>query len=340
VKKSAIFIAVIAVILCTIAAVSIGVIRVPMEAVFFIIKAKICGTHIPAEWATYEIAVWNLRLPRILLCLITGSILAICGAAFQSVFRNPICDPYILGISSGASLGAAAAIILGLDIFLFGISAFALMAALTTLLLVLGIAYAGNRKKTETILLAGIAINFLTSALITILMVLHQESLQEIVFWTMGSFASATWTEVACMFPIFLVGAFFLFFLAKNLNIMQLGNDTAQTAGVNTKRTTLTVLIIASVLISTAVAFCGVIGFVGLIVPHIARLLFGNNNRTVFAFSIFFGALFCLIADTLARTVASPAELPVGSVTAFAGAPYFIFLLLTNPKKSQHTLST
>ncbi len=333
-KKTAIFIIVIAILLCTIAAVSIGVIRIPMEAVFYIIKAKICGEPIPATWATYEIAVWNLRLPRILLSLITGSILAICGASFQSIFRNPICDPYILGISSGASLGAAFAIIVGLDVYLFGISACALIAALSTLFLVVGIAHFGKRKKTETILLAGIAINFLTSSLITILMVLHQESLQEIIFWTMGSFAAASWSELAFLFPVFILGSGILFFFSKDLNIMQLGNETAQTMGVNARRTTLCVLISSSFLIASAVACCGVIGFVGLIVPHIVRLLFGNNNKVVFCYSLLFGAFFCLIADTLARTLAIPSELPVGSITAIAGAPYFIYLLLTNNQKS------
>lgn len=333
-KKSAIFIAVIAVILCTIAAVSIGVIRVPMEAVFSIIKSKICGSDVPAAWSAYEIAIWNLRLPRILISLIGGAVLAICGAAFQAIFRNPICDPYILGISSGASLGAAIAIVTGIDVFLFGISSATLVTALATLFVVLGIAYAGKRKNTETILLAGIAINFLISSMITILMVLHQESLEEIIFWTMGSFASASWTEVVILFFVALMGITCLFFFAKNLNIMQLGNETAQTMGVNTRLTTLTILIVSSVLIATAVAFCGVIGFVGLIIPHIARLLFGNNNKVVFAYSIVFGAFFCLAADTVARTIAAPAELPVGSITAFAGAPYFIFLLLTNNKKS------
>lgn len=307
----------------------VGAVDVPSEALWPIIKAKMCGTAVPEQWQMYEITLWNLRLPRIFLSILAGGALALCGAAFQSIFRNPVCDPYILGISSGASLGAAFAIITGLDALMFGIPAAALVTALLTLLLIFGISLVGNRKSVETILLAGIALNFLISAVVTLLMVLHQESLEQIIFWTMGSFSSSSWLAVGGLAAMLLLCGFFLFFYAKNLNIMQLGSDTAQTSGVNVKHTSYAVLIFASLLIATTVATCGVIGFVGLIIPHIVRLIFGNNNRTVFTFSIFFGAFFCLLADTLARTVAAPAELPVGSITAIVGAPYFIFLLLT-----------
>lgn len=333
-KKVAFIISCIVIILSAMAAACIGVINVPWEAVWTIIGAKISGQPVPTEFATFEIAIWNLRIPRILLSLLAGASLAICGASFQAIFRNPICDPYILGISSGASLGAAIAIILGLNIFAFGITGMALLTATLTLLLILGIAYTGKRKTVETILLAGITLNFLISALITMLMVLNQESLEEIIFWTMGSFASATWIEVISLTLVFLIGGFILFLNAKNLNIMQLGTETAQTSGVNTQLTTWVILISSSIMIASTVACCGVIGFIGLIIPHITRLMFGNNNRVVFAFSIVFGAFFCLAADTIARTIAAPSELPVGSITAIAGAPYFIFLLLTNRSKS------
>lgn len=311
----------------------VGAVHIPAEALWTILKAKVCGHSVPEQWQMYEITVWNLRFPRILLSMLAGGALAVCGAAFQSIFRNPVCDPYILGISSGASLGAAFAIIVGLDAFMFGIPAAALVTALLTLLLIFGISLAGNRKSVETILLVGIALNFLISAVVTLLMVLHQESLEQIIFWTMGSFASCSWLEVGGLAVMLLFCGFFLFFYSKNLNIMQLGDETAQTSGVNVKKTSYAVLIFASLLIAGTVATCGVIGFVGLIIPHIVRLIFGNNNRTVFTFSLFFGAFFCLLADTLARTMAVPAELPVGSITAIVGAPYFISLLLSQKSR-------
>jgi len=312
----------------------VGAVSIPSEAVLEVLKAKIFGTELPSEWEPYALTIWNLRFPRIALSLISGAALALCGAAFQCIFRNPICDPYILGISSGASLGAAFAIIVGLDSFLFGISGMALLSALLTLLLILAISSMGKRKSVETILLAGVAVNFLVSACITLLMVLHQESLDEIIFWTMGSFASATWGEISILFIVLVLVGIILFFNYKELNIIQLGTTTAKSTGVDTKRTTLTILLSSSLLVGSVVACSGVVGFVGLIIPHIVRLLFGNNARAVFTFSILLGAVFCLVADTLARTVAMPAELPVGSITALIGAPYFIFLLITKHRYS------
>jgi iron complex transport system permease protein len=311
---------------------TIGVFQIPHEAILAILKAKITGAVVPEEWQFYELPFWNLRLPRILMSIFAGSALAICGASFQSIFRNPICDPYILGISSGASLGAAIAIITGLSAFTFGLPAAAMVSALATLFLIIGISFAGRQKSVKTLLLAGIAINFLISAIITLLMVVHQESFEQIIYWTMGSFTSSSWTSTIILFFILVACSIFLFFNTKNLNILQLGHDTAQSSGVNVQRTTLSVLIVSSVLIAATVACCGVIGFVGLIIPHIVRLIFGNNNRTVFFFSLCFGALFCLLADTLARSIVARSELPVGSITALIGAPYFIFLLLSKKR--------
>ena len=260
--------------------------------------------------------------------LLAGASLGICGCVFQSIFRNPICDPYILGISSGASLGAAIAIIIGWDAFVFGITLPALATAILTLLLIMGIARLRGRHNTQTLLLTGIALNFFISAVITMLMVLNQKEMHQIFFWTMGSVATVSWREIACLLPVMAVVILLLYWHAKDLNILQLGTETAQSLGVDARRVTYVTLIASSVLIAMVVSFCGVIGFIGLIVPHIARLIFGSDNRHLFTYSLFFGAFFLLIADTLARTLAAPSELPVGSITALAGAPYFIYLLL------------
>ena len=251
---------------------------------------------------------------------------------FQSIFRNPICDPYVLGISSGSSLGGAISFILGWDVFYFGVTIPALITGLLTLFVILGISKMSRRRSIETLLLVGIAINFLISAVITLLVVMHQREMHKIYFWTMGSLASISWSEVLMMTVMTIICVIPFYFYSKDLNIMQMGEDVAKNLGVNTKRVAYITLIFSSLLIATAVSCCGVIGFIGLIIPHVSRMLFGNNMRSMFTYSLILGAFFLLIADTLARTLAIPAELPVGSITALAGAPYFLFLLLRQKK--------
>ncbi len=309
-------------------AAGIGVIRIPMEVVVQSVGQKL-GLFRDVEIAEYyQVTLWQLRIPRIVMSVLAGAALAICGGVFQSIFRNPVCDPYILGISSGASIGAAAAFILGWDAVVFGVTMPALVTALLTLLLILGIARFRGKHDTNTLLLIGIALNFLISALITLLVVMNQKEMHKIYFWTMGSLTHVSWIEIAWLVPVMVICIIILFYHSKAMNIMQVGVETAQTLGVNTERTTHVVLVTSSVLISVVVSFCGSIGFIGLIMPHVARLLVGSNNRRLFTYSLFFGAFFLLIADTLARTIAAPAELPVGSITALAGAPYFIYLVM------------
>ncbi|MDR3046626.1 MAG: iron ABC transporter permease [Bacteroidales bacterium] len=306
---------------------AIGVVYVPIADVVKIILFKI-GDLSTIDIPQYLIlTVWKLRLPRIIMSLLVGMSLAISGAVFQSVFRNPICDPYILGISSGASLGAVIAFVLGWDVFLFGITIPALITALLSLFFIIGIAQFNKNRGNNTLLLAGIALNFLMSAVVTILIVLNQQEMSKIIFWTMGSFTSSSWLEILFLLSIMFISIFSLFYYEKDLNIMQLGNDAAKSLGVNTKKVTLMTLLFSSLLIATVVSMCGVIGFIGLIIPHIVRLLFGNQNRKIFFYSIIFGAFFLLIADTVARTIALPSELPVGSITAIAGAPFFVYLI-------------
>ncbi len=313
---------------CSISAIFIGVIHIPANMVWGNLLQHLHLSGVTEVPTYYDMVIWQLRLPRIVMSLLAGASLAACGCVFQSLFRNPICDPYILGISSGASLGAAIAIILGWDAFMFGITLPALVCALLTLLFIMGIARLRNRKETQTLLLTGIALNFFISAIITLLMVINQQEMQKIIFWTMGSVATASWQEIAILLPFMLLVLAVLYYYAKDLNILQMGVESAISLGVHTTRTTYITLIASSLLIGMVVSFCGVIGFIGLIVPHICRIIFGSDNRRLLTYSLFFGALFLLIADTLARTIAAPSELPVGSITALAGAPYFIYLLL------------
>ena len=275
-----------------------------------------------------EFVIVHLRIPRILMSVFAGAVLALCGAIFQSIFRNPICDPYILGISSGASIGAALAFIVGLDFYLFGVTGFALITALLTLLIILSIAKISKVKSPHILLLAGISLNFLMASALTLLMVLNHQELQKIFFWTMGSFATVSYYDLYFYLPILILSVFLTFLFSKDLNIMQLGETQARSLGVNTQRITYMMLLISSVLVAATVSICGVIGFIGLIIPHLVRIIWGNNTKYLFLFSILLGAIFMLGADTLARTLGGNAELPVGSITALLGAPYFIYLLL------------
>ena len=276
---------------------------------------------------------WNLRAPRIVLSVLVGAALSVCGAAYQSVFRNPLTDPYVLGISSGASVGAAVAILLGLEAYMLGVGTCALVTGLLTIVVIYRIASIGNRMHTTTLLLTGVCITFLMSAIISFIMVLRQDKMDSIIFWTMGSFASASWTEVAIVAPVVAVGIGIVLYYARDLNLLLAGSETARSLGVEVERVKRVLLLSTTLMVAFCVATCGVIGFVGLVVPHCLRLVLGPDNRRIVPCAIFAGGLFMLLCDTLARTLLMPAELPVGSLTALAGAPLFIYLLYKNKKR-------
>ena len=274
----------------------------------------------------------QLRLPRILLSVLAGAALSLCGAAYQSVFRNPLTDPYVLGISSGASLGATIAILCGLQAYLWGIGLCALATALVTVWAIYRIASIGNRMHTTTLLLTGVCLTFLITAVISFLMVLHQDQMDTIIFWTMGSFASASWLDVAIVAPVTLAGIAVVLWHAKDLNLLLAGSETAQSLGVEVERVKRRLLLVTTLMVAFVVSSCGVIGFVGLVVPHCVRLVVGYDNRKVVPYAIFCGAIFLLLCDTAARSLLQPNELPVGSLTALVGAPLFIYLLYKNKR--------
>lgn len=274
----------------------------------------------------------KLRLPRVVLSVLVGMSLSVCGAAYQSVFRNPLTDPYVLGISSGASLGAAVAILLGLQAVRWGIGLMALVAALGTVLLIYKIASIGNRMHTTTLLLTGVCFTFLATAVVSFLMVLHKDKMESIIFWTMGSFSSVTWADVLVLLPVVAVGVAVTLYHGRDLNLLLAGSEVAQSLGVEVEKVKKRLLFFTTLMVAFAVSTCGVIGFVGLIVPHAVRLLVGSDNRRVVPYALVFGGLFLLLCDTLSRTVLQPSELPVGSLTALIGAPVFIALLYRNKK--------
>ena len=275
---------------------------------------------------------WRLRLPRVVMSAVVGAVLSVCGAAYQSIFRNPLTDPYVLGVSSGASLGAAIAILLGLEAFLWGVGGMALIAALLTVVFIYRIASIGNRMHTTTLLLTGVCLTLLISALISFLMVLNQEKMDSIIFWTMGSFGSASWADVAIVVPVAVVGISVVLWHSRDMNLLLAGSEAARSMGVEVERVKRILLLFTTLMVAFAVSTCGVIGFVGLVVPHAVRLVSGPDNRKVVPYSMLCGALFVLLCDTLARTLLRPSELPVGSLTSLVGAPLFIYLLYRNKK--------
>ena len=252
------------------------------------------------------------------------------------MFKNPMADPYVLGISSGAALGAAIAMIFGLGVGAIGIGGvtlFAFIGAILTVSLVYLIAKTGTKIPASTLLLAGISINYLFSAAISLLMLFNHAQIEKIVFWLMGSVSAASWNQVYILVPIVVLGTIGIGIFARDLNIMLLGEDSANSLGVEVERVKKILLFISSMIVASAVSVSGIIGFVGLIVPHTIRLLIGPDNRVLIPFSAIGGAIFMILADTMARVAIPPTELPVGSITSLFGAPYFIYLLVKTKKK-------
>lgn len=306
-------------------------------AVLLAVAMLVCSTlgvvHFGRNELLHSPIFWNLRLPRVVLSVLVGAALSVCGATYQSVFRNPLTDPYVLGISSGASLGAAIAIVLGLQAYLWGVGAMALLTALLTIVLIFKVASTGNRMHTTTLLLTGVCLTFLITAVISLLMAMHHDKMESIIFWTMGSFASASWMDVAIVLPVTLVGLGIVLYHSKDLNLLLTGSETAQSLGVEVEKMRRRLLLFTTLMVAFSVSACGVIGFVGLVVPHCIRLVCGSDNRRIIPYSIFVGGLFLLLCDTVARTIIPPNELPVGSITSLLGAPMFIYLLYKSKRR-------
>ena len=272
--------------------------------------------------------ILQIRLPRVLIAAIAGAGLASAGAVFQAVFRNPLAEPYLLGISSGASLGATIAIIFGGGLFLGSIGSvtiFAFAGAFLTILLVMTIS--GSRGGVGSLLLGGIAIGYIFQAIISFLMMMNQDKMERIVFWMMGSFTFTTWDKVIAAFVVVTVCVVLLNANAGKLNILSLGSEEAHSLGLNPARTGLFFLIISCLLTASVVSASGIIGFVGLIVPHLIRLFTGPDHRKLLPASAAGGACLLILADIAARSLMAPREIPVGVITAFIGGPFFLVML-------------
>ena len=284
----------------------------------------------------YEILV-RVRIPRVLLAAMVGAALASAGVIFQALLRNPLADPYILGVSSGAGLGAMLAVIGGLSWTLWGrspIAVFAFAGALTTVWLVWGIGRITGKYQVTGLLLAGVVVNAFFSAMIMFLVSIAKgQQLYATIFWLMGNMTEedffVLWVGGGCI----LAGIVALFFLGPQLNVISVGYQDARSIGVPVERIELAAFAISAFITAVAVSLSGLIGFVGLIVPHAVRLLFGPDHRQLLPLSALAGAMFLVVADTVARMVVAPAQLPVGVVTAMIGGPFFLFLLIRHSKK-------
>jgi len=279
---------------------------------------------------TKSLIIWQLRAPRIVIAALTGAALSTVGGAFQGILRNPLADPYILGVSAGAALGACVGIALQYATGYYLASylpLFAFLGAMLSLYLVYlssKISYSAN---STGLLLAGVAITFLFSALITVLLALSKRELHSMIFWLMGDLSTADWEKISLITLPVIIGCLLLFFSSLDLNALSLGEEEALHLGINTGKLRMRIFFIGSIIIATVVSFTGLIGFVGLIIPHIARLLIGPDHRVMLPASALLGAIFLILCDTLARMVISPSEIPIGAITALVGAPMFIYLL-------------
>jgi len=301
-----------------------GAVRIPPAEIVEVLRAGPDSTTTPAT------IIWQLRLPRVLLAALVGGSLGAAGAAFQGLFRNPLADPFVIGASSGAALGASLAIItpLGLRGLGYGpIAVAAFAGSLGAVLLVYSVAEVSGRGSVLSLLLAGAALSTMLSAVVSLLMMFSHRSLVEIFSWLLGGLSGRTWAHLRAGAIFAPLGIGVLWLMARPLDALAFGEETARSLGLNLQRARFAIVGAATLTTAAAVAVAGTIGFVGLIAPHLARRLFGSDHARLIPTSALLGALLLVLADDLARTVMAPTELPVGILTAILGGPFFLALL-------------
>lgn len=309
------------------AGVALGAVPVAPSEVYGAILRALRGT----TSGLVDTLIIDVRLPRVVLAALVGAALAGAGTLYQALFRNPLADPYILGVSSGAGLGAMIAFVAtaGATALRYGaIPLAAFVGAMLTMLLVVRLASVRGRLDATSLLLAGVALSYTLAAVTSFLMVVAREQMAAIVFWMMGGLSQASWQYVAMIAPMFMLGVVFPLVSTRELNLMLLGDERAGHLGLSVERFKLLMLAAASLMTAAAVAVAGLIGFVGLMVPHMVRLVLGPDHRRLLPASLIAGAAVLVLADLVARTVIAPVEIPVGIVTAVLGGPFFIWLLV------------
>ena len=316
------------------AAITFGNADLSLKDVYSVIAYKLFHIKRLSEYAEGAIhdVVWLIRLPRVLLALGVGMALSVCGVVMQAIVQNPLADPYVLGISSGASFGATLAIMLGVGGFLGGnsVGVTAFVGALVTSFAVLAIANMGGKATSAKLILAGMAVSAVCSAFSNFVIYITNDksAATEVMKWSMGSLAGASWPRVAAMLPITLIATGLFWTQYRNLNLMLLGDEVSITLGTDLHRLRTSYLILASVMIGFAVYCAGVIGFVGLVIPHVVRILFGTDHRKLLPLSALLGASFLIWCDVACRIVLKNSEMPIGVLVSIIGAPCFIYLLI------------
>lgn len=316
------------------ASITLGTVKIPLTETVRIILSKIgiLQNKISIEdiKPSNIFIILQIRLPRIILASLVGATLSLVGTSYQAIFKNPKADPFVMGISSGAAFGATIGIVLGVGKGFLGFSGVSIMAfigALITTWIVYNLARIGDRVSTTSILLAGVVMSAILSSAISLLMLYNQNEISRIVFWTMGSFNGASWEQILIIaIPVF-IGLVVLLSYANQLNAIVMGEDDAHNLGVNVELVKKVVLIVSSFLTACAVSVSGIIGFVGLIVPHLFRLIFGANHKTLLPVAAIGGGIFLVLCDTVARTALGTAEIPVGIITSITGGPFFLYIL-------------
>ncbi len=278
----------------------------------------------------------GIRFPRVLIAAVIGAGLSVVGAVMQGIFKNPLVDSYTLGMSAGASLGAVISIVLGINIRLLGYSTtgvFAFIGAVATLFFVYALSKIKNRVSINSLLLSGVTVSYFLASIISFLMMLNRNQIEHIVFWTMGSIASSTWDKLFVSSLFIIPGIVLLGFFSRELNIMSLGEESAHYLGINIERLKIILLIICSIVVGAAVSTGGTIGFLGLIVPHIVRIIWGSDHRKVIPYSAILGSAILMLSDMVGRILIQPKEIPVGVMTSVLGGPFFIMLLRRQKQK-------
>ena len=309
---------------------AVGSVAIPLERLFSLLRLRLTGAEVPAELVTIETIISNLRLPRTVLMGMAGAALAGSGAAYQGLFRNPLADPYLIGVASGAGLGAVIAMSLPWSYSLLGMYATPLLAFLSSLItvwLVYQLARVGRTVPTTNLILAGVAVGGFASAVTSFLMLNTHGEVRRALVWLLGGASLSGWQPVFSALPYILLGTGSLLLMGHPLNVLQFGDEQAQQLGLPTVTYRRWIILAASLATAAAISFAGVIGFVGLIVPHAVRLVLGGDYRRLLPLAVINGATLLVLADVLGRVLMPPQEIPVGILTSLAGAPFFLWLL-------------
>lgn len=312
-------------------AASTGSVDIPLATTWRILADKLPFIQIPQDWSNgWAVIVWDIRLPRVLLAGVVGAALSVAGATYQGLFRNPLADPYLIGVAQGSALGAVIGFMISASsagMALGIVPTMAFVGGLGSVAVVYALARVGKTLPLSTLILAGVALGALLGAMVSYLTLNSGQMMRSILFWLSGSFALSQWSEFLVVLPVTLLASAVILVFGRALNIMQLDEEQAQQLGIDVEKMKIILLVAATLITAAAVSFVGIIGFVGIIIPHAVRLIWGPDHRFLLPLSMVCGAIFLILADLLARTLLAPSEIPIGVITALVGAPFFLYIL-------------